>query len=263
MAQVATNDIQTYYERHGDGPPVLLVHGLGSSTRDWEYQLPRLAERYHCIAYDVRGHGQTTRAPGPYSLAGFAADARALLDALDVGPVHLVGVSMGGAIGLQLALDAPDLIRSLVLCNSGPKLRIWGLRTTPRLLHRLVLMRLFGMQAVGKLLAGQMFPHPGQAELRAKLVRRWVRNDAKCYRTATKALLGLDLTGRLDQIRCPTLFIDGSRDRTPIHIRDRDLARLPRARRVVVDDSGHATPIDQIDRFNDLVLGFLAEVEPR
>jgi len=261
MPQIRTADIMTHYESLGDGPTLLLVHGLGSSTRDWEYQQPVLSDRFRTIAYDVRGHGRTTRAHGPYSLAMFAADALELLDALGVGAVHVVGVSMGGMIGLQLALDAPARVRSLVLCNSGPKLRLLGLRTMPRLLHRMLVMRLFGMRAVGRLLAGQMFPRTDQAELREKLVRRWARNDVKCYRAAVRALVRSDATSRLGEIPCPTLFVDGALDQTPIHITEADLARMPDARRVVVPDSRHATPVGRPDRFNRIVLDFLEALE--
>ncbi|MFX5610710.1 alpha/beta hydrolase, partial [Acinetobacter baumannii] len=98
--------------------PVLLLHGLGSSARDWEYQLPALLGRYRLLVPDLRGHGRSGKPRGGYSMAGFAEDCAALLDRLGCGPVHLVGISMGGMIGFQLACDRPDLLRSLTIVNS-------------------------------------------------------------------------------------------------------------------------------------------------
>ena len=119
MPLTRVGDIDVYYEKRGSGEPVLLIHGLGSSTEDWEYQVERLASRYTVVSYDVRGHGQTGKPRGRYSVAQFASDAAGLIERLGLGPVHVQGISMGGMIAFQLAVDKPDLVRSLTIVNSG------------------------------------------------------------------------------------------------------------------------------------------------
>ncbi|MEJ2738596.1 MAG: alpha/beta fold hydrolase, partial [Dehalococcoidia bacterium] len=84
------NDIDIYYEEHGEGEPLLLIHGLGSSTRDWELQVPVLSEHYRVITVDLRGHGQTAKPKEPYSINLFADDTFKLLDALHALPAHIV-----------------------------------------------------------------------------------------------------------------------------------------------------------------------------
>ena len=95
MPTLQLNDIGLYYEIIGEGAPLLFIHGLGSSIRDWEPQVDFFAERYKVILFDVRGHGKSSKPPGPYSIPQFAADTANLLEKLEVAPVHVVGISMG------------------------------------------------------------------------------------------------------------------------------------------------------------------------
>ncbi|HVF40381.1 MAG TPA: alpha/beta hydrolase, partial [Gemmatimonadaceae bacterium] len=120
MPTQRVRDIDVHYEIAGQGEPVLLIHGLGSRSEDWEEQVPAMAEHFRVITYDVRGHGRSSKPAGPYSVAESAADAAALLEALHVGPVHVVGLSMGGMIAFQLMADRPELVKSAVIVNSGP-----------------------------------------------------------------------------------------------------------------------------------------------
>ncbi len=113
MPKLRIHDIDIYYEVTGQRTPLALIHGLGSSTRDWERQVPVFSERYQVITFDVRGHGQSAKPPGPYSIALFASDTVELVRALGIGPAHVVGISMGGMIAFQLAVDAPQRIKSL------------------------------------------------------------------------------------------------------------------------------------------------------
>ena len=103
------DDCQLHYEEYGHGAPLLLVHGLGSSTRDWEYQIPELARHYRVIALDMRGHGRSDKPRERYSIQGFAEDVAALIEHLQLPPVHLVGISMGGMVGFQLLAQQPEL----------------------------------------------------------------------------------------------------------------------------------------------------------
>ena len=115
MPTIRVHGIDLYYEVHGAGQPVLLIHGLGSSTRDWDLQVPALAARFKVITFDVRGHARSEKPKQRYSVKLFADDTAALIRALDIAPVHVIGISMGGMIAFQLAVDSPGLVRSLVI----------------------------------------------------------------------------------------------------------------------------------------------------
>ncbi len=263
MSIMQLGNFSTYYEVKGKGTPVLLIHGLGSSTEDWEYQVPEFSKTHKVISYDVRGHGRSSKSPPPYGIDLFAKDVSALIRHLDLGPMHVVGISMGGMIGLELALDFPAMVRSLTICNAGPSLRLEGLRAKFMLGTRLVIMHMLGMKAVGKKLAREMFPKPSQVDLRQKVQTRWARNDIKCYEAAIRAIVAWNVEDRLGELKCPVLIVKGEGDKTPSEITDDHMSRMLDARKVVIADSLHATPVDQADAFNEKVLDFITHVDKR
>src|SRR5260370_26753059 len=168
MPTVRVNDIDLYYEAAGAGSPLMLLHGLGSSTQDWEYQMEEFARSHRVIALDVRGHGRSAKPSGPYSVAQFARDAVAALHALDASPAHVAGLSMGGMIAFQMAVDAPEAVRSLVIVNSGPAMILQKLSQRLAIRSRFAIVRMFGMAALGRMVAKAVFPEPGQEKLREK-----------------------------------------------------------------------------------------------
>lgn len=253
---------QLYYEDHGQGAPLLLVHGLGSSIQDWEYQLPHLQRQYRVVAVDLRGHGRSGKPRERYSMAAFAADVAALIEHLDLQPVHLVGISMGGMVGFQLGVDRPELLRSLCIVNSAPEVKAKSAADWWMLAKRWSLSRLLSLQTIGKGLGRLLFPLPEQAELRAKVEQRWPQNDKRAYLASLDAIIGWGVRERLAVITCPTLVISGDRDYTPVAAKQAYVAELPNARLVVIERSRHATPMDQPDRFNAVLDDFLAQVEP-
>ncbi len=257
MPTVQTNNITMHYEEAGQGEPLLLLHGLGSSAEDWELQMPAFAQRYRVIVPDARGHGRTDKPPGPYSVPQMAADARGLLDVLGVASAHIVGLSMGGMIAFQMAVDGPERVRSLVIVNSGPALVPRTFNEWLRVRQRLLLARLFSPARSARFLSRRLFPRPEQEEARVQLIERWGRNDPAAYRAAMRALVGWSVLDRVRDIRCPVLVIAGDRDYTPVEAKRAYADLIPGARLVVFEDSGHATPIDQAERFNEVVLGFL------
>ncbi|WP_165670860.1 alpha/beta fold hydrolase [Metapseudomonas otitidis] len=250
-----------HYEIHGQGTPVLLVHGLGSSTLDWEYQLPALSTRHQVVLMDVRGHGLSDKPRERYSIAGFAADAAALIEHLGLAPVHLVGISMGGMIGFQLGVDRPELLRSLTIVNSAPEVKPRSPRDYVEVAKRWTLSRLLGLDTIAKALGRLLFPLPEQAELRAKVEERWPRNDKRAYLAALDAIIGWGVRERLARITCPTLVVTADRDYTPVAQKEAYVRELPDARLVVIEQSRHATPLDQPQRFNTTLLDFLNQVE--
>ncbi|MFF7707955.1 alpha/beta fold hydrolase [Pseudomonas sp. NPDC007930] len=250
-----------HYTDHGQGTPVLLVHGLGSSLDDWEYQTPALLAEHRVICVDVRGHGRSAKPRERYSVAKFAADTAALLRHLGCGPVHYVGLSMGGMIGFQLAVDHPALLRSLCIVNSGPQLVLRGPGDYWQWFKRWSLLHLVSMRRIGEVLGARMFPLPAQASLRQRVAERWAGNDKRAYVASFNALVGWSIQERIGEIGCPTLIVSGDRDYTPVALKARYTAMMAHARLEVIADSRHATPLDQPERFNHVLLQFIAAVD--
>ena len=168
MAFFTHDGCQLHYEDYGHGTPLLLVHGLGSSTLDWESQIPVLSPLYRVIVIDLRGHGRSDKPDEHYSIAGFAEDVAALIEHLQLGTVHLVGISMGGMIGFQLGVDRPELLRSLTIVNSGPEVKPHSLRDCVEIGKRWLLSHLLSLDTIAKGLgnvraAGSVKPNRAQA----------------------------------------------------------------------------------------------------
>lgn len=257
MPRLQLRDISLYYEITGQGDPIVFIHGLGSSARDWEYQVPFFASRYRVVVFDVRGHGRSDKPPGPYSVPLFAQDTAALIRALEVAPAHIVGISMGGMIALQLAVDEPALVRSLVVVNSGPELVVRTLQERLQILQRFLIVRLLGMRKMGEVLSKRLFPRPEHAQLRKIFVERWAENDPRAYREAMRALVGWSVVDRLGAIRCPTLVIASDQDYTPVSLKEAYVARIPNAELVVISNAHHAVSVERPEEFNQVLLDFL------
>jgi len=200
MPTLPIGDIHLFCEISGQGPPILFIHGLGSSARDWELQVASFSDQYQVVTFDVRGHGQSDKPPGPYGIPLFATDTAELIRALGIAPVHVVGISMGGMIAFQLAVSYPDLIRSMVIVNSGPELILRTFGERLQALQRLLVVRLFGMRKTGEILSKRLFPKPEQVELRQMLVERWAENDVRAYSDAARGLLGWSVVDHLNTI---------------------------------------------------------------
>ncbi|APC15429.1 3-oxoadipate enol-lactonase [Pseudomonas frederiksbergensis] len=261
MAYFEHEGCTLHYEEYGHGTPLLLVHGLGSSTLDWEKQIPELSTRYRVIIPDVRGHGRSDKPRERYSIASFSADLVALIEYLNLGPTHLVGLSMGGMIGFQLAVDQPSLLKSLCIVNSAPEVKVRTADDYWQWFKRWSLMRILSLRTIGTALGGKLFPKPEQADLRHKMAERWAKNDKRAYLASFNAIVGWGVQERLAKVTCPTLIISADRDYTPVALKEAYVKLLPDARLVVIEDSRHATPLDQPHRFNQTLLEFLTAVD--
>jgi len=259
MPTVAAADgVEIAYEIAGAGTPVVLVHGLGSFVGDWQPQIDALAREFQVIAVDLRGHGGSGKPPGPYSVPLFASDVAAVMQALRLGPAHVVGLSLGGAVAFQLAVDRPALVRSLTIINSGPAFVATSLRFA--ILLRLVVLNVFGLKTLGNMIVKRLFPKPEQERLRRAFLDHYVLNDPAAYQASTRALVGWTVADRLQEIRCPVLVISGDRDYTPVAAKEPYVAALPNARLVVVADAGHACTMERPDEVNRLVRDFFAAI---
>ena len=253
-------DLDLHYETAGDGPPLVLLHGLGSSADDWALQLPAFTPRYTVIMVDLRGHGLSQPRPGAggFTVMQMSEDVAALLGHLGGPPAHVVGLSLGGCAAQPLAARYPQRVRSLVLCNTFIRLRPDGVLGAARLLRRAWLFATAPMPVVAEYVAAGLFPKPEHHALYAEAALRIGRNQKRPYLAAMRAVVGFNSRALLADIRCPTLVLAGDSDLTVPPASGRALARaIPGAQFALIADSGHASPYDQTEAFNRAVLGFL------
>ena len=153
FANIAGTKIHYRIDGESGAPPLLLSNSLGTVFEMWEPQLAALSSRFRVIRYDARGHGPSQATPGPYTIERLGRDAVGLLDALSIPRAHFCGLSMGGATGIWLGINAPDRIDRLILANTAAKIgttEMWNARITAVLtggmtsIAAAVMVRFFG-----------------------------------------------------------------------------------------------------------------------
>lgn len=261
MPTVPVNDISLHYsdEGEGEGEVVLFIHGLGSSGADWQLQVPGLTSRYRVVTVDLRGHGQSDKPPGPYSIPMFADDVAGLIETLDVAPCHVVGLSLGAMTTLELAATRPNLVRSAVVVNAGPDFIPRTLKDKAMVWQRLALVKAVGLEKLGQVVADRTLPGDEHAELRERVTEVIADNDKSAYLASMRAIIGWSVRDRLDKVTSPTLVVASELDYTPIVSKRPIIDEAPDARMVVVDGARHLLPVEKPDEFNKILTTFLAE----
>ena len=259
MPTLKLRDADLHYEALGSGPALLLIHGLGSSGDDWAFQRDAFARAHALIVPDLRGSGRSSKPSGPYSIAGFAADLWALLDALRIDRVALLGFSLGGAVAFEMALQQPARVKRLIVCNTLASYRIDTWRKRIEAHAQLALVRVLGLRRAARIIARRMFPHDDQAPKRQRVVDVVGANPRGPYLETVHALIGWSALERLPALHMPILVIAAEHDYTPLAEKRAELRHFPQARLVVIAGSRHGTPFDAIDAFNATVLAFLGE----
>lgn len=263
LARDMTSQSQTifhYLDFNPDGtPPVLLLHGLGADGSSWGYQIPALSEAgMRPIAPDLPGFGKSIPRAERWTIAYVAEDLARFLIGLNVEKLTIVGISMGGTIALQLALEYPQLVQKLVLASTFACLRPKHFDEMGYLVGRFVVANLRGKEYQADAVARRLFPKPEQEELRREMIRRILQADQRIYRQAMQALALFDVRRRLKEIQVPTLIISGQSDTTVPLENQKDLIEgIPGARQVVFADAGHAVIADQATRFNQELIAFI------
>lgn len=196
----------------GEGPWLTLVHGVGSYLESWDGVIAALGSGYRVLRYDLRGHGQSAKLPGPYSLDDFVGDLSALLDHLGVARTLLAGFSLGGLIAQGLALEEPERLEKLILISTvagrtqEEKERV---RRRARTLAESGAVAHLS-EAVERWFTDDFIArHP---EVLAERRRRSMANDPACYAAAYRVLAESDLADRLPTITTPTLVMTGEHD---------------------------------------------------
>ncbi|MEO0422461.1 MAG: alpha/beta hydrolase [Pseudomonadota bacterium] len=266
MPYAAVNGIRLHYrylgqDRHPDAQPVLMLHGLGCSSEDWDLQVPAFSPHHPLIMPCLRGFGRSDKPTGCYTVPAFAQDILGLLDEMGVRRAHVLGYSMGGAVALQLAVARPERVASVTLVNAQASFEVARWREQLMKLYRIGMGSERGLQRMARLLNRHCFPEPHQQALREEMTRRHLRNHKPSYLAAIQALAGWSVAPRLRELQMPVLVVSGDKDFVPPEDRMAMVRQLRKAHFELVKDSRHATPYDQATVFNDLVLSFLRDPE--
>jgi pimeloyl-ACP methyl ester carboxylesterase len=268
------NTIELGTEEPKQGQPIVFVHGLSGSWPNWLEQLPVLAERHRVLALDLPGFGHSPMPAGDISIPGYGRLLDKLLKERDIDTAAVVGNSMGGFIGAELAAAFPERVERLVLVSAAG-ISTFGdprvARSAPMLrrLERIIAAGAAWTASKSDTVARRprlrdatlnlVVRHPGR--LPAALAAEQLRGAGTAgFLPALQAILEYDLRERLANIACPTLIVWGENDRL-INVRDADVFAdlIPNSRKVVFADTGHMAMLERPSAFNALLEEFLNE----
>lgn len=261
--QARINGIDVRYTVTGSGPWVTLSHSLACRLEMWDEEVRRLSRRFTVLAYDARGHGETSAPPGPYTLDMIADDIQGLLDHVGAKQTHWIGLSMGGVFGLATALKYPRLFSSMVLADTSSKLSDEGIAAFR---HRVEIVRAGTMEAMVQPTLKRWFKdsfREHRPELMAR-VAEWIRTTPlEGYIGISAAIPAIDVTHRLREIRVPCLALVGADDIAMPPAFSKTLQQhLPDCRYVEIADAGHLSNLEQPEAFNSALDRFYSDVIP-
>ena len=234
-------------------PVVMFASSLGTTLEMWDAQAEAFTDEFRVLRYDHRGHGGSPAPPGPYTVDDLAGDVLALLDELGIESVTFVGLSLGGAVGMTLALRAPERIERLALCCTsrqfGPP-ETWA--------ERAATVRAEGVEAVADAALERWLTPEAPAAMRERLRAILLSTPAEGYASCAEAIGGHDLRGRLGDIRMPVLAVAGDGDpASPPEELAAIAEEIPGARLHVIERARHLAVVEQADEFNRLLRAFL------
>ncbi|MEO6029340.1 MAG: alpha/beta fold hydrolase, partial [Candidatus Binatia bacterium] len=275
MSTVTVGDVELFYEEHGNGDPLLLVMGLAADSTAWLFQLPAFSERYRTIVFDNRGVGRSSKPVGPYTIRQMADDAAGLLAALGIDRAHVVGVSMGGMIAQELALQHPERVRSLVLACTYPEpdeeVRLGRASSMAQLggtvdasgAASIDMATLDPMMIFSTLLPKVFSPTFLQNQLPTLMqlfggALQW-GFSIEAIMAQVDAVMSHQTTDRLRHVTAPTLVLTGDADLLiPPANSDVIAKEIPGAQLVKIPGGTHGFNFETPDLFNKAVLDFLA-----
>jgi 3-oxoadipate enol-lactonase len=264
VAFADVNGQRLYYEVHGDNDaePLLCVHGLSADTLGWVPQVGPWSGRHKTVIFDNRDVGQSSRAEGEYEVSDMAADALALADELGLESFHLLGLSMGGAISQEIALTAPERVRTLTLCVTFGGGGAWG-----RLQGQVWSERAMTMtreQRVDELMllcfSEEAFENATMiAYMRNVLLSNPHPQEPEAFGRQVRATSKHETRDRLGSLSMPVHVIGAEHDTLIPIWKSHELAELIPGARLTVIGGGHAVNLEHAEEFNAATLEFLAE----
>jgi len=252
-------DARIHYTLDGPaGRPVLAFsNSLGADFSMWDFQAAEFQKSFRILRYDTRGHGKSSVTPGPYSIAQLGKDVLGLLDALHLQQIHFCGLSMGGMIGMWLAVNAPERLGKLMLCNTGAKIgtaEVWR--------ARIEAVRTGGMKAIAPGVMERWFTPAFRAKnsaLVARVQKTLEETDSDGYIACCAAVRDFDFRDQLGAISVRTLVVSGAHDPSTPSADGKFLSQHIRGAKYAEPNAAHLSNMEDGDRFNQEVGAFLRD----
>lgn len=250
MASISANGIEIYYTEQGGGDETIVFgHGLLMDTSMWDAVAPQFANQYRVICFDFRGQGRTADPGQGYDIGTLVEDTAALIQGISAKPVHYVGLSMGGMVGLPLAARHPELLRSLVLLDTSAQAEPWWNKIKYAVMTFIV--NLFGVKPLVPAMLPLMF---GKSTLnnpaKREIISYWKQKLLNLKKTIVGPVSGVtkrrDATTELANIVCPTLMVVGDEDlTTPPSCAEHIVAHVANAELKIIPQCGHSSALEK------------------
>jgi pimeloyl-ACP methyl ester carboxylesterase len=235
MPTMKINDINMYYELRGEGEPIVLIAGLGTDISPYREIIRRLSQKYKVLAFDNRGVGRTDKPDIPYIIEMMAEDTAGLLkETLPATRINVLGISMGGRIAMELALQHPELVKGLVLTSTSPRVTKNAVSSFSKSIK--------WIRASSRILGRS--PQPYYA-----------------FTRQLKASRSYDCTNRLDEIRAPTLILHGKKDKLAPYELAEEMHTGIKSSKMITFKGGHMFFFWETERFIDTILEFLGSID--
>ena len=258
--QADVNGISIHYELEGpEGAPIVTFSNSLSATLElWEFQMPALRGGYRVLRYDTRGHGKSSAPAGPYTMEMLTGDTVGLLDHLQIERTHFVGISMGGMIGQVLAVQHPQRLGKLVLCDTNSRVPpeagpIWD--------ERIRQAETEGMASLceatlARWLSGEF--RRNRPETTARIRNMIAGTQVSGYAGCCRAIAGFDIGDALPKVSVQTLIVVGEKDESaPVSAAETIRRQIEGSELFVVPGALHLPNVEAADRFNERLLHFL------
>ena len=265
-AAVDVHGLRIAYHRVGAGEPVVLLHGfVGDGWSTWHRQMPELARDFTVLAWDAPGAGGSSDAPDSFRLSEYARCLGEFLDVLGLRPCHVIGLSFGSMLALELCRARPDVVRSLLLAGpyAGWAGSLPAAEVAGRLERSLRVSALPPAEFVAAMIP-TMFSTTAPPDRVAEFARSVKEFRPAGFRVMAHASAEADLRGVLPRIEVPTLVLCGSADtRSPLSVGAALHEAIPDSQLVILDGVGHVSPVEAAERFTAEARGHLREFRLR
>lgn len=254
MPRVTHDGVELSYEIHGDGAPLVLVHGFTGDATDWRHQVAAFSSGYRVLVVDLRGHGKSSAPedPAAYTVDRMSHDVEAVVADAGIGRYHLVGHSMGGGIAQEIALRSPERLLSLTLEDTAD---VFEVRDGMDMMRQFAAQN--GMAAIAEFTSRVPLPNMSD-ERRSEVAARMAAMSLDAFLGAAAALTAWQGTAtRLGSIGSPTLVVCGELDAALLEASKRLAAGVPGASYAVIAGAGHSPQEERPDEFNAVLARFL------